>query len=184
MVGALPPKEDFARALLLRGVVFLHLDPRTEGVKVPPWLSQQAQLVLSIGLDLPIPIPDLRVDAEGVFGTLSFGGSPYGCTVPWEAVFAVVGDDNMGMVWPEDIPLEITAEMERSRRPRLQALSGDGGRSDEADERRPALRAVPGGAADEQPVVPASPGEAQAAAADGSSEAPSKPRPPHLRLVK
>jgi stringent starvation protein B len=109
----LPVKKDVGRALLLKGSVFVHLDPRIEGVVVPEWLQDQPQLVLQIGLDMPVPIPDLRVDAHGVFGTLSFKGQPYACTVPWDAVFALVGDDGRGMVWPESMPAEIASEVER-----------------------------------------------------------------------
>ena len=76
-----PPKKDVARALLLRGSVLVHLDPRARGVVVPAWLAKQPQLVLQVGLDLPVPIPDLRVDDEGVFGTLSFNRSPFTCAV-------------------------------------------------------------------------------------------------------
>jgi stringent starvation protein B len=109
----LPPKKDVARGLLLRGTLFVHLDPRVEGAVVPPWLRQQPQLVLQVGLDMPIPISDLRIDDEGVYGTLSFNRAPFTCVVPWSAVFAVVGDDGRGMVWPTSMPAEIRAEVER-----------------------------------------------------------------------
>ncbi|MFW6050478.1 MAG: hypothetical protein ACODAU_04850 [Myxococcota bacterium] len=111
--NTLPAKKDVARGLLLRGTVFVHLDPRGEDVMVPPWFKGQAQLVLQLGLDMPIPIPDLRVDDEGVFGTLSFNRAPFTCSVPWEVVFALVGEDGRGMVWPESMPAEIRAEVER-----------------------------------------------------------------------
>ena len=113
MDDELPEKRDVARALMLRGSVFVHLDPRREGTEVPTWLSRQPQLVLQVGLDLPIPIPDLRIDEDGLFATLSFSRTPYACTVPWGAVFALVGEDGRGMVWPEDLPSEIAAEVER-----------------------------------------------------------------------
>ena len=109
----LPPKKDVARALLLRGSLFVHLDPRVDGVVAPTWLRKQPQLVLQVGLDMPVPIPDLRVDESGVFGTLSFNRAPFTCTVPWEAVFALVGEDGRGMVWPESMPSEIAAEVDR-----------------------------------------------------------------------
>jgi len=109
----LPPKKDVARGLLLRGTVFVHLDPRRERVAIPEWLRTQPQVVLQIGLDMPVPIPDLRVDDTGVLATLSFQRTPFTCSVPWEAVFALVGDDGKGMVWPDDLPPEIAAEVER-----------------------------------------------------------------------
>jgi stringent starvation protein B len=113
----LPAKKDVARALLLRGSVFVHLDPRRPGVLVPARLRSQAQVVLQVGLDMPVPIPDLRVDEEGIFGTLSFKGIPFTCFVPWGAVFALVGEDAKGMVWSKEMPQEVaTALVRESRR--------------------------------------------------------------------
>jgi Stringent starvation protein B len=111
--GPLPYKRDVANQLLRKGSLFIHLDPRVHDVIVPPWLKHQAQLVLQVGLDMPIPIPDLRVDEDGIFGTLSFSRTPFACNVPWNAVFALVGDEGRGMVWPESMPAEIVAEVER-----------------------------------------------------------------------
>jgi hypothetical protein len=112
----IPSKGEVADALLTQGSVFLHLDPRPEGVQVPGWLKGQPQVVLQVGLHMPVPIPDLRVDERGVFATLSFNRQPFPCVVPWESVYAVVGDDGRGMVWPEDMPPEIVAEVEREAR--------------------------------------------------------------------
>lgn len=98
---------------MLRGSVFIHLDPRRAGVLVPWRLRSQAQVVLQVGLDMPVPIPDLRIDEEGVFGTLSFKGVPFACFVPWGAIFALVGEDAKGMVWNSEMPSEVAAEVER-----------------------------------------------------------------------
>lgn len=108
-----PDKREVARSLLLRGSMFVHLDPRVEGVVVPPWLRKQPQLVLQLGLDMVVPIVDLRIDRDGVYGTLSFNRNPFTCIVGWDAVFALSGDDGRGMVWPESMPPEILAEVER-----------------------------------------------------------------------
>lgn len=108
-----PSKLDVARALLLKGTAFVHLDPRLEDVVVPPWFKNQPQLVLQVGIDMPVPIRDLRVDDVGVLATLSFKGSPYTCHVPWESVFALVGDDGKGMMWPASMPTEVAEEVER-----------------------------------------------------------------------
>ena len=108
-----PDKREVARSLLLRGSMFVHLDPRVEGVVVPPWLRKQPQLVLQMGLDMVVPIVDLRIDRDGVYGTLSFNRNPFTCIVGWDAIFALSGDDGRGMVWPESMPPEILAEVER-----------------------------------------------------------------------
>ncbi len=107
----LPPKHDVARALLVRGSVFVHLDPRQASVRVPDHLRKQAQLVLQVGLDMPIAIPDLRLTSEGVHATLSFQRTPFPCWIPWTAVFALLDERGKGMLWPEDLPAEIAAEV-------------------------------------------------------------------------
>lgn len=113
-----PPKHDVARALLVRGSLFVHLDPRLDAVRVPEHLRRQPQLVLQVGLDMPVAIPDLRVTSEGVSATLSFQRTPFACWVPWSAVFALLDERGKGVLWPEDLPTEIAAEvsseMERS----------------------------------------------------------------------
>ncbi len=110
MSHPLPPKKEVALALLERSSVHVHLDPRGTGVVVPPWFKRQPQLVLQIGLNMPVPIPDLRLDEEGLSCTLSFNRSPFYCVVPWSSVFAMVGDDGRGMVWPDEVPPEIAKQ--------------------------------------------------------------------------
>jgi stringent starvation protein B len=107
MTAALPPKKEVALALLERSSVHVHLDPRASGVVVPSWFKKQPQLVLQIGLNMPVPIPDLRLDEEGMSCTLSFNRTPFYCVVPWHGVYAMVGDDGRGMVWPDDVPPEV-----------------------------------------------------------------------------
>lgn len=118
----LPYKQDVANQLLRNGTLFVHLDPRLPGVMVPPWLRYQPQLVLQIGYDMSIPIDDLRVDSVGIYGTLSFSRTPFTCAVPWDAVFALVGDEGRGLVWPDSMPPEIASEV-GSEAPRLKSDS-------------------------------------------------------------
>lgn len=108
-MNLLPPKKDVALAFLERGLVRVFLDPRPKEVVVPPHFKKQPQLILDIGLNLPIPIPDLQVDEAGITCTLSFD-RPYHafyCVLPWSSVFALVGDGQRSMIWPDDVPVEI-----------------------------------------------------------------------------
>lgn len=208
----LPGKKDVSRSFLLRGSVFLHLDPRKNGVVVPEWLRKQPQLVLQIGLDMPIPIPDLRVDDAGVTGSLSFNRAPCLCVVPWDAVFAVVGEDGRGMVWPESMPSEIAAEVEReARRNRLRDASQPEAHrppgvetarerlTDPAPTPRPPVSApapIPKREPNAQTVPPRKAGPAAVEAERPSRRPPTKdgnqgpkrgakrPLPPYLRVVK
>ncbi len=111
MSQILPPKKDVALALLERASVFVHLDPRGAGVVVPMHFKKQPRLVLQIGLNMAVPIPDLRLDDQGLSCTLSFNRSLFHCVVPWSGIFALVGEDGRGMVWPDDVPQEIAREM-------------------------------------------------------------------------
>ncbi len=108
-MNLLPPKKDVALAFLERGLVRVFLDPRAKEVIVPPHFRKQPQLILDVGLNLPIPIPDLQVDEAGITCTLSFD-RPYHafyCVLPWSCVFALVGDGQRSMIWPDDVPVEI-----------------------------------------------------------------------------
>lgn len=89
----------------------MHLDPRQPAVRVPDHLRKQPQLVLQVGLDMPIAIPDLRVTSEGVNATLSFQRTPFVCWIPWSAVFALLDERGKGVLWPDDLPAEIAAEV-------------------------------------------------------------------------
>ena len=75
----LPAKKDVALALLEQSTVFVHLDPRREEVRVPPWFKKEHQLVLQIGLNMAIPIRDLDVGEDALSCTLSFQRSPHFC---------------------------------------------------------------------------------------------------------
>src|SRR5215472_9323246 len=106
----LPPKKEVGLALLERSSVYVHLDPRQDAVVVPGWFKKQPQLVLQVGMNMPVPIPDLRFDDEGMSCTLSFNRAPFFCVVPWASVFAMVGEDGRGMVWPDDVPAEVAKQ--------------------------------------------------------------------------
>jgi stringent starvation protein B len=113
----LPPKREVALALLEGASLFIHLDPRRAGAVVPKWFTNQPQLVLQVGLNMPIAIPDLTVDEDGVSCTLSFNRSPFWCQLPWGAIYALVGEDGRGMIWPNDVPAEVAAQMQKDPAP-------------------------------------------------------------------
>lgn len=189
-------KRDVTRALLLRGTVFLHVDPRREGVSVPDYLGEQPQVVLQIGLNMPIPIPDLRVTTAGVQATLSFNRMSYACIIPWTAVFAVVGDEGQGMMWREDVPPEISAELERfetrNEKPRLEVVGSEGAAAaapkkqptqSPSRKKKPQIMPKVGQNLDETFEQKT---EQKRAPIEAPSSAPSKKRelPPYLRIIK
>ena len=192
----LPPKKEVALALLEGSSVFIHLDPRNDEVRVPPWFKRQPRLVLQIGLNMPVPIPDLNLDEDSVSCTLSFNRSPHFCRIPWAAVFALVGEDGRGMLWPDDIPPEVAAEMQTAQqkqaRSHLRAV-----RDDEPPPARPAKRPRKKRAprakqprvqmapppATEEPTPDAPPAE-PVRSASASGKKPKRELPPYLRVVK
>jgi stringent starvation protein B len=108
----LPRKRDFVTALLDHGPILVHVDARAAGVSVPGHLTREAKLVLRFGYSLTPPIHDLSVDDAALSGTLTFNGVPHRCVLPWVSVYAVVSEpDHQGMVWPEDVPDDVLAEM-------------------------------------------------------------------------
>ena len=131
----LPSKKAVALDLLERTSLFVHLDPRRPGVIVPLVFAKQPQLVLQIGLNMAIAIPDLEVNETGISCTLSFNRRPHFCRLPWSAIYALIGQEGGGMVWPEDVPAEVVAQQRSAAKK-------------EPPARKPALRALDGGAAE------------------------------------
>lgn len=71
---------------------------RHPGVAVPAEVSNLSwrgggTLCLEYGLDMPVPVVDLRVDDRGVGAVLSFDRTPRETHVPWGAVAAVVSGE-------------------------------------------------------------------------------------------
>ena len=107
----LPAKREVAGQLLEQGAILVHVDPRRSGVSVPAAFCTDPKLVLRFGYGLTPAIADLDLSDEALCGTLSFGGHPHHCVLPWAAVYAVVSEaDQRGMVWPDDVPAEALAD--------------------------------------------------------------------------
>jgi stringent starvation protein B len=167
MSPPLPPKKEVALALLERSSVHIHLDPRAQGVVVPGWFKKQPQLVLQVGLNMPVPIPDLRLDEDGISCTLSFNRTPFFCVLPWISVYALVGDDGRGMVWPDNVPPEVAN----------QALTREGESAKRAGPRRvPSASPSPISASGGSPV-----GGVREASVDDKDPAASKAKKPKKR---
>ena len=182
MLGDPPSKKERFHKLLERGSVFVHLDPRRDGVVVPPWLARQPQLVLQLGLRFAIPIPDLVVDDAGVRCTLSFNRSPFHCTLPWTAIYALVAEDGQVTVWPTELPAELVPQPLPVRKERPVSRA--------SRPTRPRISVVPS-LPDTAPAgLNAAPGRASAPARDaplqahGAGRKASVSRPPYLRVVK
>jgi hypothetical protein len=193
----LPRKKDVAMALLQGPSVFIHLDPRKPEVVVPPYFKKQPQLVLQVGLNMAIPIPDLKVDDEGVSCTLSFNRRPFWCRLPWTAIYALVGEaldgeDMKGMLWPDDVPAEIAAQREGKGQ---QVGPGGPQRTRPQREAKRKVVSAPPSEPKSAPPAPKSGERSEAESPTAESAAMPQPKrdgaksgkrelPPYLRVVK
>src|SRR5438105_73774 len=115
MPARVPDKKQTLLAYRSRGIAMVHLDARRPGVEVPPEYAQEAHLRLN--LSYRYSIPDLEVGEERVQATLSFGGRPFQCLLPWESIFGITSHSSGdGQVWPEDLPVEVMQTMSERER--------------------------------------------------------------------
>ncbi len=175
----LPPKREVAIALLETSSVYVHLDPRGAGVHVPAWFKKQPQLVLQVGLNMPVPIPDLDVGEEALSCTLSFNRRPEHCWIPWSAIYGLVGEDGRGMIWPEDVPPEVAAQAQgRPATPKERHLRAvaEGSATQATATQAPATQAAATQAAATQGSPEASEQTAKSAESEGAPEAQGRAR--------
>ncbi len=151
-----PDKMTVLLELMKEAWVYVHLDPRRDGVELPDFLRQQSRVVLQYGFNMPVPIHDLTIDERGIHATLSFRRVPYSTLVPWSAVFAMTDGDHHGMVWQDDVPKDLELETE------------DAGEAERKPGPVQAVRPMPSATAPK-------PGP--------TTSAGKKPRPSHLKLV-
>ena len=110
----MPPPSESSPSRSFRIQVCLSISIQGGRVSiVPGWLKRQPQLVLQVGLNMAVRIPDLDIGEQAICCTLSFNRNPFFCRVPWPSVFGLVGEDGRGRIWPEDVPLEIAAQMQQ-----------------------------------------------------------------------
>ncbi len=116
VIGGLPDKRGLIEELLGQGPVLLHIDARHPLAQVPERFRQDPKLVLRFGYDLTPAIIDLSIDDEGMYGTLTFGGIPTRCVLPWGCIYSVVSEaEQKGMVWPEDVPECVVDALQEQR---------------------------------------------------------------------
>jgi hypothetical protein len=153
-----PPKKEVLLALLAESRAFVQLDGRAAGVELPEWLRSDPRVMLELGYDMPVPIPDLEIDDQGFRCTLSFRRTPFLCRVPWSAVYCIIDDERRGAVYVEDMPSELRVLIEE--------------------------RATPAAAAEERTIEELVPPSDPEPSSPKPSAPTKKPRPSHLKLVK
>jgi stringent starvation protein B len=184
--GTPATKKELLERMLERGMAMIHLDARRDDVDVPAQYRTDPQLRLN--LSYRFQGGDLHVDGEHVRATLSFSGIPYTCMVPLDAIFAMVSHiTGESFFFPTDAPPEalavlaaIVGPMEGEPGEEKRPTGVPGSATSSASQRlaggRPMLRAIDGGAgqeeegAAEEPLA-AAPAPAPAGEPEGDAEA-------------
>jgi len=98
-------KYDFLIQLLSEGDAMVCLDARLPNVDVPA--SHKGNAALSLVFNLSFKRP-FDVQEDGVYATLAFGGRPYKCVIPFEAVWSIhEPESKKGQVWEESFPKDL-----------------------------------------------------------------------------
>lgn len=131
-------KKKLFMTLLESGITALHLDPRRVGVIVPGRFRIQNWLVLNYSYRYGIA--DFRFDDQIIEATLSFGGQPFYCRVPWSAVFAITDSTRQrGRIWHDEVPSDVDDAVRSGAAEPPTIASGD------TVPRPVSIRAVPAG---------------------------------------
>lgn len=103
-------KREALQSLIERGLTMIHVDARQPGVTVPR--DHRGDFHLRLNLSYRFRYGDLEVSDWGVRATLTFGGHPAPCRVPWSAIWAMTRhEEEVGWVWPLDMPPEIASQL-------------------------------------------------------------------------
>lgn len=95
-------KYDFIISLLAEGDTMICFDARKKGVFVPPEHRNNHSLNLVFNLNFKRPID---VQEEAIYATLAFGGRPYSCVIPMEAIWSAYDPHSgKGQVWGDSVP--------------------------------------------------------------------------------
>ncbi len=98
-------KQDFLNDMLAQGDAMVCLDARQPDVQIPKAHKTNPMLNLVFSLNFRRPFEVLE---DGIYGSLSFGGRPYKCVIPFTAVWAIYEPDTQkGQVWEASIPEDI-----------------------------------------------------------------------------
>ena len=98
-------KYDFLTQMLSEGDAMVCLDARLPNVDVPASHKDNPALSLVFNLNFKRPF---NVQEDGIYATLAFGGRPYKCVIPFEAVWSIhEPESKKGQVWEESFPKDL-----------------------------------------------------------------------------
>lgn len=145
-------KRELLETLLEKGMVLVAVNGRFPGVDLPEHLRGDPQVNLNLSYRFGWP---MEVGEWGVRATLTFGGKPYDCALPWQAIFLAVSHVSQERyLFPADVPDELlpgspvakeAKEEPPAERPRPRFAVVEGGAEQPEDEGEDAEgpRAIP-----------------------------------------
>lgn len=96
-------KRDQFDAWIREGLVMTIVNTTFPDVRVPAQFV--GQVMLRLNFSLRYNVPDFRWDDGGIVCTLSFGGTPFRCEVPWGAIYVLSSRElEQAMVEPRSCP--------------------------------------------------------------------------------
>ena len=102
-------KYDILVQFLSEGDAMVCLDARHPEVDVPNTHKDNPALSLVFNLNFRRPFD---VQETGIFATLAFGGRPYKCVIPFEAVWSIhEPESKKGQVWEESFPKDLKLQV-------------------------------------------------------------------------
>jgi stringent starvation protein B len=161
-------KSELLESLLDRGMVMVTVDARRPGVDVPAHFADDPRLRLNLSYRFQLPV---EMNDWGIRATLTFGGVPHDCKLPWNSVYQVYSHATKDQfLFPADVPEDLVqATLAHGEAPAAPPPTPKG---------RPRF-AVVEGAAEGAPAASASDG-----APDEPPPSDGAPKRPHLRRIK
>jgi len=84
--------------------VLVHINPATDGVVIPPHLSENKTVTLRLSRFFK---GDLCIDDDKVTAELLFGPEYFTCVLPWECIWGASSIRGQEYLWAESAPDEI-----------------------------------------------------------------------------
>lgn len=154
MASDRPEKLRMFARLAERGMVMVTLDARPAALARVP-VKFQSELQLNLNFSHRFGLPDFGYDDDGLRASLSFGGTPFFCDIPWTAVYGMTSHvDGERLLWPDSFPQELVNLLPAQARaappldPKPDVVDGgeasDGGDAGDDDDPppRPTLRRI------------------------------------------
>jgi stringent starvation protein B len=170
--GTPASKQELLESLLERGMVMITLDARRPGVDVPAHFADDPRLRLNLSYRFQLP---LDMNEWGVRASLTFGGMPHECKMPWNSVYQMYSHATKDQfLFPADVPEDLVqatlAQGEDTATPIQPSQAQPAAKS------RPRFTVVEGSVQDSEPGV----------GSNGPEEPPPEgaPKRPHLRRIK